>query len=48
MLAEYRAAFDARAGLVRPQLEARTSQTAGETDAAHLASELDRLRAWPG
>jgi GTP-binding protein EngB required for normal cell division len=46
-LAELRTTFHARAGLLRPQLETGAHAPAAETDAARLAADLERLRAWP-
>lgn len=47
-LDELRAAFQARAGLVRPPGEAPENPPEAATDPVRLAADLDRLRAWPG
>lgn len=45
-LTELRAAFHARAGLLRPQLEKQANATETEYDSARLAADLELLRGW--
>jgi len=46
-LTELRAAFQARAGLLRIQLEAAAATGAGESNVGGIEAELQRLRDWP-